>query len=162
MVRKGACPRPSRATTVLIRIKYQRGQAPFLTMRSLVGLPKASAAWWLRVLTRHYSVRHLLPSTLNYVTLPDMPDASATLEQVFRAEHGRIIATLIRISGSFDLAEEALQEAFTSAAAHWKEDGPPESPGAWLTTVAHRKLLDRVRRDKRRAEKEPELQYETE
>ena len=91
-----------------------------------------------------------------------MPDASATLEQVFRAEYGRIIATLIRISGSFDRAEEALQEAFAAAAAHWQEDGPPQNPGAWLTTVAHRKLLDAVRREKIRTEKEPDLQYEVE
>jgi RNA polymerase sigma-70 factor (ECF subfamily) len=91
-----------------------------------------------------------------------MPPSSTILEKVFREEYGRIIATLIRISGSFDLAEEALQEAFASAAARWKEDGAPQKPGAWLTTVAHRKLLDAVRRDKTRAEKEPELQYETE
>src|ERR1043165_4015709 len=58
------------------------------------------------------------------VTLATMCDASVTLEQVFREEYGRIIATLIRISGSFDLAEEALQEAFTSAALHWKADAP--------------------------------------
>ncbi|HYW70556.1 MAG TPA: RNA polymerase sigma factor [Pyrinomonadaceae bacterium] len=103
-----------------------------------------------------------LPFVSSYVTLSAMPDASATLEQVFRAEYGRIIATLIRISGSFDLAEEALQEAFASAAARWREDGPPQNPGAWLTTVAHRKLLDAVRREKTRAEKEPELQYEAE
>ena len=103
-----------------------------------------------------------LPSASEYVTLAQMPDASATLDQVFREEYGRIIATLIRISRSFDLAEEALQEAFTSAVARWKQDGPPKNPGAWLTTVAHRKLLDAVRRDKTRAEKEPELQYETE
>jgi len=103
-----------------------------------------------------------LPPPLNCVTLASMPDASVTLEQVFREEYGRIIATLIRISGSFDLAEEALLEAFASAAAHWKADGPPRNPGAWLTTVAHRKLLDAVRREKTRAEKETELQYEAE
>src|SRR5262245_63441085 len=91
-----------------------------------------------------------------------MSRASVTLEEVFREQYGRIIATLIRISGSFDLAEEALQEAFVSAAAHWKEDGPPQNPGAWLTTVAHRKLLDAVRREKTRSDKEPELQYEAE
>jgi RNA polymerase sigma-70 factor (ECF subfamily) len=91
-----------------------------------------------------------------------MPPSNTILENVFREEYGRIIATLIRISGSFDLAEEALQEAFASAAARWQEDGPPQNPGAWLTTVAHRKLLDAVRRDKTRVEKEPELQYETE
>jgi len=86
--------------------------------------------------------------------------ASETLEQVYREEYGRIIATLIRISGSFDLAEESLQEAFTSAAANWTRDGIPRNPGAWLTTVAHRKLLDAVRREKTKAEKQPELEYE--
>lgn len=90
-----------------------------------------------------------------------MPEAHATLEQVFREEYGRIIATLIRHAGSFDLAEEALNEAFVSAAASWERDGPPRNPGAWLTTVAHRKLLDAVRRDKTRAEKQSEIEYET-
>jgi len=89
-----------------------------------------------------------------------MTDASATLEKVFREEHGRIIATLIRQSGSFDLAEEALNEAFVAAAAGWERDGPPRNPGAWLTTVAHRKLLDALRRDKTRADKQPEIEYE--
>ena len=84
-----------------------------------------------------------------------------TLEQVFREEYGRIISTLIRTSGSFDLAEEALQEAFTSAASTWERDGAPRNPGAWLTTVAHRKLLDAVRRDKTRTDKQAEIAYET-
>ena len=84
----------------------------------------------------------------------------STLEQVFREEYGRIIATLIRISGSFDLAEEALQEAFTSAASKWEYEGTPHNPGAWLTTVAHRKLLDAVRRDRTRTDKQAELEYE--
>lgn len=89
-----------------------------------------------------------------------MAQASDTLEQVFRAEYGRIIATLIRTSGSFDLAEEALQEAFTSAASSWERDGAPRNPGAWLTTVAHRKLLDAIRRDKTRSDKQSEIEYE--
>jgi RNA polymerase sigma-70 factor (ECF subfamily) len=90
-----------------------------------------------------------------------MPRASEILEQVFREEYGRIIATLIRQSGSFDLAEEALNEAFLSAAASWERDGPPRNPGAWLTTVAHRRLLDAIRRDKTRTDKQPEVEYET-
>jgi len=93
-------------------------------------------------------------------TLAFMPQARDTLEQVFREEYGRIIATLIRQSGSFDLAEEALNEAFVSAAESWERDGPPRNPGAWLTTVAHRKLLDAVRRDKTRAGKQSEIEYE--
>jgi RNA polymerase sigma-70 factor (ECF subfamily) len=85
-----------------------------------------------------------------------------TLERIFHEEHGRIISTLIRISGSFDLAEESLQEAFASAVASWERDGIPRNPGAWLTTVAHRKLLDTLRREKTKTEKQPELEYETE
>jgi len=86
--------------------------------------------------------------------------AKISLEQVFREEYGRIIATLIRISGSFDLAEEALQEAFITAVSKWELEGSPDNPGAWLTTVAHRKLLDALRRDKTRTDKQPELNYE--
>jgi RNA polymerase sigma-70 factor (ECF subfamily) len=89
-----------------------------------------------------------------------MPEASGTLERVFREEYGRIIATLIRLSGSFDLAEEALQEAFTSAITNWEKEGTPRNPGAWLTTVAHRKLLDAVRREKTKSDKQSELEYE--
>lgn len=89
-----------------------------------------------------------------------MPQASETIERAFREEYGRIIATLIRISGSFDLAEEALQEAFASAITNWEKDGTPRNPGAWLTTVAHRKLLDAVRREKTKSDKQAELEYE--
>ena len=93
-------------------------------------------------------------------TLAFMAPARDTLEQVFREEYGRIIATLIRQSGSFDLAEEALNEAFVAAAESWERDGPPRNPGAWLTTVAHRKLLDAIRRDRTRTDKQSEVEYE--
>jgi RNA polymerase sigma-70 factor (ECF subfamily) len=86
--------------------------------------------------------------------------ARETLEKVFREEHGRIIATLIRISGSFDLAEEALQEAFISAVSKWELEGPPNNPGAWLTTVAHRRLLDAIRRARTHTDKQTELAFE--
>jgi RNA polymerase sigma-70 factor (ECF subfamily) len=89
-----------------------------------------------------------------------MPQPGETIERVFREEYGRIIATLIRLSGSFDLAEEALQEAFASAVTNWEKDGTPGNPGAWLTTVAHRKLLDAVRREKTKNDKQSELEYE--
>ncbi len=89
-----------------------------------------------------------------------MSHAGETLEQVFREEYGRIIATLIRISGSFDLAEEALQEAFISAASKWELEGLPNNPGAWLTTVAHRRLLDALRRDRTHAGKQTQIAFE--
>src|SRR5262249_55896180 len=82
-------------------------------------------------------------------------------ESVFRQESGRIIASLIRISGSFDRAEEAMQEAFLSALASWPQKGIPENPGAWITTAAHRKLIDALRREQTRREKQDSLQYET-
>ncbi len=90
-----------------------------------------------------------------------MSQARETLEKVFREEYGRIIATLIRISGSFDLAEEALQEAFTSAASKWEHEGTPNNPGAWLTTVAHHKVIDAIRRDKTRTDKQTEIAFES-
>ena len=95
------------------------------------------------------------------VTLACMSQARVTLERVFREEYGRIIATLIRISGSFDLAEEALQEAFISAASKWEIEELPNNPAAWLTTVAHRRLLDSLRRDRTRIDKHTELAFET-
>ena len=86
--------------------------------------------------------------------------AKAAAERVFREESGRIVASLIRISGSFDLAEEAMQEAFASALANWPERGIPEKPGAWITAVAHRKLIDSARRQKTRTESQDALGYE--
>src|SRR6202000_619078 len=89
-----------------------------------------------------------------------MADAKSAAESVFRQQSGRIIATLIRISGSFDLAEEALQEAFTSAIARWPESGVPDNPAAWITTAAHRRLIDALRRERQRREKENEQRSE--
>lgn len=90
-----------------------------------------------------------------------MPEAQSTIEAVFRQESGRILATLIRISGSFDLAEEAMQEAFATAVDSWPSKGVPDNPGAWLTSVAHRKLVDHSRRERTRREKQGPLMYET-
>src|SRR2546422_7668086 len=89
-------------------------------------------------------------------------DAKSVAESVFRQESGRIIATLIRISGSFDRAEEAMQEAFASALASWPEKGLPQNPAAWITAAAHRKLIDQSRREKTRQDKQDSLRYETE
>jgi RNA polymerase sigma-70 factor (ECF subfamily) len=82
------------------------------------------------------------------------------VDAVFREQSGRILASLIRISGSFDRAEEAMQEAFAVAIADWREKGIPQNPAAWITAVAHRKLIDQVRRERTRTEKEPEVVHE--
>ncbi len=68
------------------------------------------------------------------------------VERVFREESGRIVATLIRVLGDFDLADEAMAEAFAVALERWPVDGIPEKPAAWITTTAKRKAIDRIRR----------------
>jgi RNA polymerase sigma-70 factor (ECF subfamily) len=90
-----------------------------------------------------------------------MDDLTFTFDSVFRRESGRIIAGLIRVSGSFDLAEEALQDAFAMALQRWPASGLPDNPAAWITAVAHRKLIDYARRARIRRDKEDELLHET-
>ena len=74
---------------------------------------------------------------------------SATIESVYRAESRRVFATLIRLLGDFDLAEEALHEAFRAALEQWPRDGVPENPRAWLVSAGRFKAIDTVRRDAR-------------
>src|SRR6478736_4122857 len=73
---------------------------------------------------------------------------SQVLDQVFRREAGRVLATLIRQLGDFDLAEDALQDAVARALERWPAEGIPANPAAWLTTVARRRSVDLVRRRK--------------
>src|SRR5579859_3931288 len=80
-------------------------------------------------------------------------DATATVEAVYRADWGRIVATLIRLVGDFDLAEECAQEAFTAAVAQWRESGVPDIPRAWIIQTARNKAIDRIRRQGRFQEK---------
>jgi len=91
-----------------------------------------------------------------------MHDHRATVESVFRNESGRIIAGLIRISHSFDLAEEAMQDAFAAAVVSWQTDGVPDNPAAWITATARRKLIDYARREQTRRNNEGQLLYEYE
>jgi RNA polymerase sigma-70 factor (ECF subfamily) len=71
---------------------------------------------------------------------------SGLIEKTFRAEHGRVLATLISQLGDFELAEDALQDALVNALERWEIDGVPRTPGAWLLTVARRRAIDRIRR----------------
>ncbi|HZN87905.1 MAG TPA: sigma-70 family RNA polymerase sigma factor [Thermoleophilaceae bacterium] len=75
------------------------------------------------------------------------------LDEVFRNEWGRVLATLVGHFGDFDLAEDAAQEAFTAATERWPADGMPPNPGAWLTITARNRAIDRIRRDATHAEK---------
>ncbi|MGB8534947.1 MAG: RNA polymerase sigma factor [Acidobacteriaceae bacterium] len=91
-----------------------------------------------------------------------MHDHRTTVESVFRNESGRIIAGLIRVSRSFDLAEEAMQDAFAAAVVNWQADGVPDNPAAWITATARRKLIDYARREQTRRNNEGQLLYEYE
>ena len=71
------------------------------------------------------------------------------VDAVFRREAGRVLGTLIRLLGDFELAEESLQEAFEAALEHWPRNGEPENPRAWLVRVGHYKGIDRLRHQKR-------------
>ena len=80
-------------------------------------------------------------------------DAAAAVDELYRAEWGRIVATLIRLVGDFDLAEDAAQEAFTAALGQWRAAGVPEFPRAWIIQTARHKAIDRIRRRSAFAEK---------
>jgi len=89
----------------------------------------------------------------------DAPDRGAPvpelteIERVFRAEHGRAVASLVRVFRDIDVAEEAVQEAFAAAAARWPADGLPPSPAGWIITTARNRAIDRLRREAARADK---------
>jgi RNA polymerase sigma-70 factor (ECF subfamily) len=83
--------------------------------------------------------------------------ARALVERVFREESGQAVATLIRVLGDFDLAEEAVQEAFLVAMERWPVAGVPDRPGAWITTTARNKAIDRLRRERGLAERRATL-----
>ncbi len=84
-------------------------------------------------------------------------DAAAVVERLFREESGRTVATLIRVFGDFDIAEEAVQEAFIVALERWPRDGVPVNPGAWITATARNRAIDRLRRARVLATKTDEL-----
>ena len=77
-----------------------------------------------------------------------MPTVTATdLERIFREESGRVVATLVRLFGDIDIAEEMVQEAFLVATERWPETGLPPNPGGWITTTARNRAIDRLRRE---------------
>ncbi len=82
-----------------------------------------------------------------------LPGAAAAIDEVYRSDWGRIVSTLIRLVGDFDVAEEAAQEAFAAAVEQWNTAGVPEFPRAWLIQTARHKAIDRIRRRARLEQK---------
>src|SRR5579863_5416199 len=85
------------------------------------------------------------------------PVSDEAVATVYREEWGRIVATLIRLVGDFEVAEEAAQEAFTAAVGQWRTTGVPEFPRAWIIQTARHKAIDRIRRQANLAQKIEEL-----
>src|ERR1044071_3743626 len=85
------------------------------------------------------------------------PHVDEAVESLYRSDWGRIVATLIRLVGDFDMAEEAAQEAFAAAVNQWGEDGIPEFPRAWIIQTARVKAIDLIRRRMLHQEKAPEI-----
>jgi RNA polymerase sigma-70 factor (ECF subfamily) len=80
------------------------------------------------------------------VSRPSTAQVEGAVAAAFRSDWGRVVATLIRLSGDWDLAEECAQYAFARALETWPRDGIPQNPGAWLTTTARHRVVDRLRR----------------
>ena len=90
------------------------------------------------------------------MTLPTSPDASEVeraIPRIFKEEYGRCVATLVRFLGNIDIAEEVVQDAFTTAVQRWPQSGIPPNPGAWITSTARNRAIDRLRREVNRDEK---------
>ena len=88
--------------------------------------------------------------------------SSQAIERVFHQEYARILATLIRVFGDFDLAEDALQEAFIAAVEHWRRTAIPDNAAAWLTTTARNKGVSRLRRERTQTKLRDQVERELE
>ena len=88
---------------------------------------------------------------------PGSGDPAAAVDRAFREERAAVLATLIRHVGDFQLAEDAVQDAFAAAVATWPRDGVPANPGAWITVAARRRAIDRLRRDRSLADRTDRL-----
>src|SRR6185369_16297918 len=91
--------------------------------------------------------------------VPTVSSGAETVEAVFRREYGRCVATLIRFLGDIDVAEEAVQDAFTVAAERWPADGLPPNPGGWIVTTARNRAIDRLRRESVRDDRHAEAHH---
>lgn len=86
-----------------------------------------------------------------------MPDIHFTIDHIYRTEARRVFATLVRLVGDFDLAEDVMQEAFAAALQQWQDEGIPKNPAAWLISVGKFKAIDMIRRKKRLDDKRYDL-----
>ena len=99
------------------------------------------------------------PRSTTYAAVPVRPnDVGDAITRAYHEEWARVLATLTKLFGDLDVAEEAAAEAFATAVDRWRADGVPPNPGGWLTTTARRKALDRIRREHKRDDKHEQAQ----
>src|SRR5215510_14803624 len=106
----------------------------------------------------HRGVEGLQPEDRGTAVPVNRVDVRAAITQAHHEQWARVVAALTRRFGDLDIAEEAAAEAFATAVERWPADGVPPNPGAWLTTTAYRKALDRIRRENRRDDRQKEAQ----
>src|SRR5581483_2659210 len=112
------------------------------------GVPSSGASGWRAAFPAFIPLAAGSTFTLldHRMSEPPTVDIRAHLDAVFRAESGRILATLIRLLGDFDRAEDAMHDAFNAALQRWPGDGLPANPRAWLISTARFKAIDAIRR----------------
>jgi RNA polymerase sigma-70 factor (ECF subfamily) len=105
-------------------------------------------AWWFFLRPDdERGIRQIdTPHTLAVMTTDASPEVQSAVSAAFAAEWGRVVATMIAVTGDWDLAEECAQDALTRAVQAWERDGVPDRPGAWLTTTARNRAIDVLRR----------------
>src|ERR1700683_2973823 len=107
---------------------------------------------------RGRGVQGLQPEARGAAVPVRVVDVREAITQAHHDEWARVVASLTKRFGDLDIAEEAAAEAFATAVERWPADGMPPNPGAWLTTTAHRKAIDRSRRENKRGDKQKEAQ----
>src|SRR6266516_4669400 len=107
---------------------------------------------------RRRGVEGLQPEDRGAAVPVSLVDVREAVTQAHHEEWARVIASLTRRFGDLDIAEEAAAEAFATAVERWPADGVPPNPGAWLTTTANHKAIDRIRRENKRDDKHKEAQ----
>ena len=119
---------------------------------SIIQAPDLDAALdWGRKLARATTlpieVRPFQDEADDVTSAPCRTSPAAEIERVFREEYGRAVAVLVRVFGDIDVAEEAVQDAFTAAVQRWPSTGLPPSPAGWIITTARNRAIDRLRRE---------------
>ena len=157
----GGLGSPSTATVI-----DNRGEEAVFTDGPFVESKEYLAGFWIieaarprrGAQARRRGVEGLQPEGRGAAVPVSVVDVREAITQAHHEEWARVVAALTRRFGDLDIAEEAAAEAFATAVERWPADGVPPNPGAWLTTTANRKAIDRIRRENKRDDKQKEAQ----